>query len=158
MIAVACGTTKTVTKTVTAPGTAKTGVGPPGVQVQYGFIESLKPSGGHYVLRFDPAWLLSGQTANVAAAEDGVIPAGQPVPNDNYVVNETKRAYTYRVAPDAHVTVLTNGPASTPITVSELASIVNGTSQKKLFEPISTGFWIRINIDTVRSLDQQYKP
>jgi hypothetical protein len=41
----------------------------------------------------DPAWFLSGVTANVAAAEDGVVTAGQPVPNDNHVVNESHRPF-----------------------------------------------------------------
>jgi hypothetical protein len=55
------------------------------------------------------------------------------------------------------VTVLTEGPESTPITVAELARIVAG-DHKPLWEPIETGFWLRTRIDTVRSLDQQYTP
>jgi hypothetical protein len=41
-----------------------------------------------------------------------------------------------------------------------LAQLANGYNPfpKPLFEPISTGFWIRIRIDTVQSLDQQYHP
>jgi hypothetical protein len=27
-----------------------------------------------------------------------------------------------------------------------------------MFEPITTGFWILVNIDTARSIDQQYIP
>ena len=42
-------------------------------------------------MRFDPAWFLSGDTANTAAAEDGAVEPGQPVPNDNYVVEEGHR-------------------------------------------------------------------
>jgi hypothetical protein len=55
------------------------------------------------------------------------------------------------------VTVLVDGPESEPITVAELARIVNG-DHKPLWEPIDTGFWIRYRIDTVHSLDQQYRP
>jgi len=43
------------------------------------------------------------------------------------------------------------------ITVAELARIVEG-KHKPLWEPIETGFWIRYRIDTVSSLDQQYRP
>src|SRR6266545_7570243 len=109
-------------------------------------------------MRFDPAWFLSGLTANVAAAEDGAVEPGQPVPNDNYIVNEGHRLLMYRVAANAHVTALTKGVAGTPITVSQLAQLVNGKNPfpRPLFEPITTGFWILVNIDTVRSLDQQY--
>jgi hypothetical protein len=155
----ACGSTKTVTKTVTVSGTAKSGVGTPREVVEYGYVKSLKRKGGSFELRFDPAWLLTGRTANQAALEDT---GSSDVPNDNYVVNESARAYTYIVPPNAHVRVLTEGANlnGTPITVAQLAQLANGYNpfSKPLFEPISTGFWIRIRIDTVRSLDQQYHP
>jgi hypothetical protein len=108
-------------------------------------------------LRFDPAWFLMGDTASAAAAEDAVIAPGEPVPNDNYRVDEGHRLLTYRVPADARVTVLKTSPQSEPITVEELAGIVKN-GKPKLWEPISTGFWIRVEIDTVRSLDQQYIP
>jgi hypothetical protein len=155
----ACGSTKTVTKTVTVSGTAKSGVGTPREVVEYGYVKSLKRKGGSFELRFDPAWLLTGRTANQAALEDT---GSSDVPNDNYVVNESARAYTYIVPPNAHVRVLTEGANlnGTPITVAQLAQLANGYNPfpRPLFEPISTGFWIRIRIDTVRSLDQQYHP
>lgn len=157
LIAAGCGETKTVTKTVTVEGTAKSAVGAPRELVQFGYLESLTRKGDAYELRFDPAWLLMGETANAAAAEDGVVAPGEPVPNDNYRLNEGRRLLTYRVPADARVTVLKTGPASAPSTVAELASIVN-TGKPKLWEPIATGFWIRVKIDTVESLDQQYVP
>jgi hypothetical protein len=56
--------------------------------------------------------------------------------------------------------VLTDGPSGTPITVAQLADLVAGKNplDAPLFEPLSTGFWIRMDGDTVRSLDQQYQP
>ena len=155
-----CGSTKTVTKTVTVNGTAKTGVGAPGDQVQFGYVKSLTRKGSRYELRFDPAWFLSGETANVAAAEDGAVEPGEPVPNDNYVVDEGHRLFTYLVPADARVTVLTKGVSGSRITVNQLAELVGGKNpfSRPLFEPLTTGFWIRIKIDTVHSLDQQYRP
>ena len=152
-----CGGTKTVTQTVTVDATAKKGVGAPLQTVLFGHIKSLTPKGADYELRFDPALFLTGETANVAAAEDGTVDPGQPVPNDNYVVDEGHRLFTYIVPSDAKVTVLTKSPESTPITVAELAQIVAG-DHKPLWESIDTGFWLRARIDTVRSLDQQYHP
>jgi hypothetical protein len=126
----------------------------------FGHIESLERSGDHYTLRFDPAFFTSGITANAAAAEDGAVPAGQPVPNDNYVVDESHRLLTYIVPESAAVTVLTwpSAPGPTPTTVSELERIVNGGSDIALFEPLASGVWIRVHVDTVCSLDQQYRP
>ena len=66
------------------------------------------------------------------------------------------------MSPVAHVTVLTNqgtkGITATPITVAELSRIVNGGKHRKLFEPLDSGVWIRIRIDTIRELDQKYRP
>lgn len=167
--AAGCGGTKTVT--VTVPGPTKTvtdtapakarGLGAPRQVLEFGYIKSLTPAGAHYMMRFDPAWFLTGITANTAAAEDGAVEPGQPVPNDNYVLDEGHRLLTYLIPAGARVTVLTNqadaGITATPVTVAQLAEIVNGQSPLKLFEPIATGFWITVSVDTVRSLDQQYR-
>jgi hypothetical protein len=129
----------------------------------FGHISSLTPGGDRYEMRFDPAWFTSGVTANTAAAEDGVIEPGEPVPNDNYRIEEGHRLFTYLVPPTAHVTVLTRegDPAqfgATPISVDELAQLVNGETPVELFEPLDTGVWIRVHVDTVCAIDHQYQP
>jgi hypothetical protein len=131
---------------------------PAGQMTLYGHVRTLRRTSGHYLMRFDPAWFTSGITASRAALADT---GSSDVPNDNYVIEEGHRLLTYRVAKNARVTVLTNdgnGISATPITVAELTRIVNGTSHRKLFEPLASGVWIRVRIDTVRELDQQYKP
>lgn len=129
----------------------------------FGHIASLTETDGAFVLRLDPAWFTSGVTANLAAAEDGVVAKGEPVPNDNYVIDETHRLVTYRVAPAARVTVLTThgDPAqfgATRIGVRQLAQLVAGETPVKLFEPLDTGVWIRVHGDTACAIDQQYRP
>lgn len=155
-----CGGATTRTETVTTTVGIKNGAGPPGEIVQFGYIKSLTRKGNGFEMRFDPAWLLSGVTANTAAAEDGAVEPGQPVPNDNYRLNEGHRLLTYLVPATAHVTVLAKGVSGTPISVSELAQLVKGVNpfDRPLFEPITTGFWILVNIDTARTIDQQYIP
>ena len=71
----------------------------------YGHIKSLTPSGGRYVLRFDPAWLLEGTTGQQAAVADGVLPPGEPVPNDNYTRDESHKLLTFLVPRTARITV-----------------------------------------------------
>jgi hypothetical protein len=153
LLVTGCGSTKTVT----VSDTAKSGVGSPRRVVEYGYIKSLKAKGSGFEMRFDPAWLLTGKTANQAALEDT---GSSDVPNDNYMVNESPRAYTYIVLANAHVTVLKEGVNGSPITVAQLAQLAAGKNPfpKPLFEPISTGFWISIRNDSVESLDQQYHP
>ena len=163
LVAVAgCGSTTTVTETVTVPGSEPSGLGPPRERVEFGHIKSLTRSSDRTEMLFDPALILSGETANIAAAEDGVVAPGEPMPNDNYVVDESPRAYIYLVADDVKVTVLVRtspekwGP--TPVTLAQLEAILDGTSDLELFEPLDTGVWITIDVDTVRGVYQQYRP
>lgn len=136
-----------------------------GDNVLFGHIKSLTPKGDHFEVRFDPAWFLSGVTANTAAAEDGAVEPGQPVPNDNYVVEEGHRLLTYLVPTTAHVTVLAKGAAldnrdfaSKAISVAQLAQLVDGEEPVDLYEPLESGIWMRVHIDTACSLEQQYRP
>ncbi|MGB2954111.1 MAG: hypothetical protein WBB74_12080 [Gaiellaceae bacterium] len=115
-----------------------------GEQALYGHIKSLTRKGRRFVLRFDPAWQLSGVTASRAALEDT---GSSEVPNDTYTRDESHRLLTYLVPATAHVTVLTHATCSTSTTVAKLAKSVP-----------PAGFWIRVRIDTVRSIDQQYHP
>ena len=129
----------------------------------FGHIASLTPDGDGYRMRFDPEWFTSGETANVAAAEDGAVEPGEPVPNDNYRIDEGHRLLTYLVPADTPVTVLTRegDPQSfgaTPITVTQLAQLVDGEKPVELYEQLDTGVWIRVHIDTVCAIDQQYVP
>ena len=132
---------------------------PAGQMVLYGHIKKVTRKGGHYEVRFDPAWFTSGVTASRAKLEDT---GSSDVPNDNYVIEEGHRQLTYLLPTTARITVLVNngtkGINSTPITVNELARIVNGGPHRKLYEPLASGIWIRVRIDTVRELDQQYQP
>jgi hypothetical protein len=136
--------------------------GPPPTIVQYGYVRSLVRAGSVYRMRFDPALWLTGATAQRAAVEDGVLAPGEPVPNDYYIRNETKRQLTYVVPRNARVTVVTNpagGLRSTPIAVPELAAIVKGRNPngRKLYG-LSLGYWVRVAGDRVVALDQQYQP
>jgi hypothetical protein len=164
LVAAGCGSTETVTTTVTVTTTPEqTDLGPPRQRVEFGHIKSLTRKGDHYELRFDPAWFLSGETANRAAAEDGAVEPGQPVPNDNYVIEEGHRPLFYLVPPSAKVTVLTNksnGILKTPVSVAVLAKLVRGETVPgtKLYEPLDSGIWITTDIDKVTEIDQQYRP
>jgi len=180
-LAAGCGSggTLTVVRTVTAqqkPAVAKAvtvqqkpaALSATGDQRFYGQVKSLERRGDHYELRFDPAFFLSGVTANVAQAEGQHTPcqpsACPPVANDNYVVDEGDRLLTYLVPADVQGTVLTTSGSSsgpfpaTTITAAQLAQIIAGQSSLKLFEPLSSGVWILVHGDTVGTFAQQYRP
>jgi len=133
----------------------------PGELVYYGHIRSIVRDGRRYAVRFDPAWLLEGETAERAAVADGVIPPGQPVPNDNYTRDESHKVLVFLAPPTVRGTLLTKGLGTVAVSIAELAEIVRGRNPKHrpLFSPgNSSGFWLRVRVDTVRSFDQQYHP
>lgn len=151
-----------VARTVAVPHRAAA-LSATGDQRLYGQVKSLERKGDHYELRFDPAFFLSGVAANVAHAEDQHTAcrpsACPPVDNDNYVVDEGHRLLTYLVPADVRGGVITTCcTPSTTITVGQLAETVSGKSSVKLFEPLSTGVWILVHVDTVRTFAQQYLP
>ncbi len=130
--------------------------------VLFGHVKSLTPRGRAFELQFDPAWFTSGLTASRAKLQDT---GYGDVPNDNYVVEEGHRLLTYILPPDAHITVLTRegrpdsgGFPSTAVTPSQLAELLAGKDPVKLFEGLSTGFWMHVDVDAVCSLRQQYRP
>jgi hypothetical protein len=118
---------------------------PAGQQSIYGHISSLKRTGNHYLLRFDPAWLLSGLTASRASLEDT---GSGDVPNDTYTRDETHKLLTFLVPASVRPTVLTHATCSTRTTVAKLA---RSTTPRRRF-------WMQVRNDTVRSIDEQYHP
>jgi hypothetical protein len=71
----------------------------------------------------------------------------------------------YLLPATAQVSVLAKGAPpsgsgfpSAEITVAELGRIVNGGAHRPLFEPLDSGVWIRVHVDTVCSVEQQYQP
>lgn len=143
--------------------TAEDGIAPPQEQLLQGRIASMARKGDGYVIRFDPWLVLTGETASVAAAEDGVNPPGEPVPNDFYTVDEGHRLFTYLVPEDATVSLLVRESDTldwrpTAVSVEELAKVVAGTSSLRLFEPLDTGVRLTIDGDTVTSIVHQYRP
>ena len=134
-----CGSTKTVTKTATVT-TVRAAQTPPERQTLFGHVKSLQAKGGQLRDAFRPGVVpqpLHGERCCCRGSR--AVEPGQPVPNDNYRVDEGHRLFTYKVPADAKVTVITKAPTGTPITVSHKADIEDGTSKLKLFEPLESG-------------------
>jgi hypothetical protein len=135
----------------------------PGQQVLYGHVRSIARAHGRWEMRFDPALWLGGVAAERAAVEDGAIAPGEPVPNDHYVVDESRRLLTFVVAANARARVITTPNIRlTTVPVGELAQIVAGRNprHRRLMEP-EAGFWIVVSPkypNAVVALEQQYQP
>jgi hypothetical protein len=131
---------------------------PAGQVVLWGHVKTIKRVGARYQMRFDPGLWLTGITAAQAQKEDT---GSSDVANDYYVREESHARLTYWVARDARCTVLARSLRTLTIPVSELAAIVAGKNPRHrlLFDRGNhLGYWIRVDIDIVRSLDQQYQP
>ena len=158
MLAAGCGGTRTVVTTVVkAPPPSATGD-----QRIYGQIRSVRRDGDTYLLRIDPAWFLTGIAANVAQAQDEHVacaPAAcPPVANDVHVVDETHRTLTYVLPAATRGTVLVTSSDRRTISANQLADLVAHKSALKLFEPLASGVWLLVHIDTVKTFAQQYRP
>jgi len=158
--AAGCGSTRTVVKTTTVVSTP-----PPattGKQWLHGEIRFVRRSGEHFLLGFDPSWFLSGVTANAALAQDQhqtcAPESCPPVPNDNYVVDESHRVFTYLLPRSARGTVLVSSSDRRTITAAQLFRLVAHGGPPKLFEPLQSGVWLLVRIDTVQTFAQQYVP
>jgi hypothetical protein len=158
------GTEEPMSATAAPPASAflPKGMFGPRQTLFFGYVRSLKRVGGRYVARIDPTLMLTGVTASTAAVEDGALQPGEPVPNDYYERNESKRPLTYRVPANAHVGVIVNpgNLRSVVVPVSEFALIVRGKNPKKragLWGPAS-GFWVRVQGDAALAFDQAYRP
>jgi len=126
----------------------------------YGHIKSITQQNNRFVMKFDPAWWLTGLAAERACG-------CKTVANDFYVVDESHRRLTFAVRRDARALVLVSGPthvSPVSISVAELAQIVAGKNPKHralLGRTAGYGFWIRIGTqypNPVVSLEQQYQP
>jgi hypothetical protein len=134
---------------------------PPATIIQFGHIKSITLTSKGYELKLDPAYWLGGLTAQRAAAA-----AGQEVDNDYYILDPDHRQLTYKLPANATATVLTKssgGIKSTRVPIAEFAQIVKGKNpaHRPLLESGSLrtlGYWVKTNIDTVKSIDQQYQP
>jgi hypothetical protein len=110
----------------------------------FGHIASLTRGGSRYVLRFDPALLLTGMTAARAKLEDT---GSAEVPNDYWIRDPDHKLLSFWVPAATPVTDLVQGSCTHRTTVAALAA-----------EHSKAGFWIRVHVDTVRSIDQQFQP
>lgn len=148
--------TPTQTSTEPAPPPA------PSSAEHFGYIRSLSTAGPAARLAFDEAEFLTGDAAQKAAEEDGVVAPGEAVPNDYYIRNADKTTRTLRIASDAKITanrcsLCRHGRPGElgPF----LASFMEG--RQTFADPYRgsySSYWLTIEDGEVVSIDEQYVP
>jgi len=115
-------------------------------------------SGGGNALVLDLGYLLTGDEANEAAAEDGV---ETPVPNGYYIVNDNPKLRTVPISPDASVRYIPADPCCdlVPGDLDAWMDAVNGEVQTDMMgEMGTTWWWITVRAGQVVAIEQQYFP
>jgi hypothetical protein len=134
----------------------------PALAEHFGYIRSVSTAGPVATLAFDEAQFLTGAEAQKAAEEDGVVPPGEPVPNDYYIRNPDKTTRTLRIADDAKITakrcdLCRHGQPSQlgPF----LAAFMKG--RQTYADPYRGKYalyWLTIEDGEVNAIDEQYVP
>ena len=128
----------------------------------FGYIRSVSTAGPTATLAFDEAEFLTGNKAQQAAEDDGIVPPGEAVPNDYYIRNPDKTTRTLRIANDAKITarrcsLCRHGQPGElgPF----LASFMKG---RQTFADPYRGkyslYWLTIEDGEVVAIDEQYVP
>src|SRR5262245_28621232 len=95
----------TTAQTDTSADRTKGSASPPTISGDgryFGYVTGAKRE--PLVILFDVAQTLSGAAANRAAAEDGAVPPGEPVPNDHYERNSEQRSESLKLSSKAAIT------------------------------------------------------
>jgi hypothetical protein len=132
----------------------------------FGQIVSItKVDAKRFLLVLKPESFLVGITANVAsAAQQGTqcVPLSCPgVEDDHLVVPAGSRPLTFLLPTRTTGTVLTAGAGSfraTKVSAAQLAALVAGAKTPRLIDPLSSGLWLAVDVDTVTSFAQQFQP
>ena len=160
-----------MTKTVTVESTqTTTNPSPPLAQTDntkfFGTPISLtKLDANRYLLVLKPEFFLVGVTANVVFAQQqgtACAPLSCPgVDDDRLVLPAGHQQLSFVLPATTTGTVLTlSGEKmhTTTISSAQLAALVGGAKKPHLIEPLDSGLWLTIDIDTIKSFAQQFQP
>lgn len=130
----------------------------------FSYVKSVDSASTPATVQVDIAEFLSGEEANAAAAEDGLIAEGENVPNDYYVRNEDKSVVTLDVASDVRVTHI-QCPDSCTDGISgqfdAFAASFGDTGEKTLLDEYrgaQSQYWVTVRDGEVVAIDEQYLP
>lgn len=123
----------------------------------FGYIRSVDVDAG--TLRFDLAYLLTGDAANEAAAEHG---DPTPVPNDYYIVNDNPRLRTLPISPDLEVWVI-DWTRCCDLVRGEAQPFLEAFSTRHhawdaLYQGRQAPYWITLEGGAVAKVEVQYFP
>jgi hypothetical protein len=131
---------------------------------RFGYVQAVDASASPATISVDVAEFLSGEAAQTAAVEDGVIAEGEPVPNDYYIRNPTKDVVTLDVAGDVRVTHVQCPDSCTeglPGQLDAFAASFDDPGEKTLedeYRGSQSQYWITVRDGEAVAIDELYLP
>jgi hypothetical protein len=129
---------------------------------QFGYIRSVSTAGPSATLAFDEAEFLTGDEAQRAAEEDGVVAPGERVPNDYYIRNPVKSTQTLPIATNAKITARrcslcrNGGPGNVEDFLGSFMK--KGQTYADPYRGAKGLYWLTIEDGTAVAIDEQYVP
>jgi hypothetical protein len=130
----------------------------------FAYIQNIDTSSPPATLTIDTAEFLSGEEANRAAAEDGVIEEGESVENDYYVRNPDETTTGLPITSDVSVThIHCNGGCreNLPGEFEDLAASFADPEPKSLadeYRGSASQYWVTVQDGEVVAIDELYLP
>ena len=162
----ACGMVGSSTPNTTPPDTTRlvstsstSATTAPRVE-QFAFVSSIDES----VISYDPAAMLSGEAAVEAATADGVLAAGESLPNDYYISNPEEEVATAKLDPEGTYVLIGFGRygdlVDRQLSVPELVAALSGADSEGFYGlvPGEVPMILTLDGDTVIAARQQYLP
>jgi hypothetical protein len=147
--------------TAAAQAQLATVAGPPIADGRYlAFIHAVGATQHPPLLVVDVAQWFEGAAADRAAQKDGVIPAGQSMPNDYYIRNASPAWRTLPVAPQPRVSMTTWHQGAlgwSRVSLGRLQTALTMPSPRYA-GLAQCPFWIRVQGGQVTGIHQQYTP
>lgn len=129
---------------------------------RFGYIRSVSTAGPAATLTFDEAEFLTGDEAQRAAEQDGVVAPGGRVPNDYYIRNPDTSTETLRVATDAKITArrcpLCRKGQSGNVDDFLGSFMKTGQTYADPYRGAESQYWLKIEDGAVVAIDEQYLP
>jgi hypothetical protein len=125
----------------------------------YGYIKSVDATNKELV--FDLAQFFTGDAANKAAQEDGVIGPGESVDNDYYIRNVNTKLRIVPIAPTAVIEIIQWSNCcdhTLKPTLATFAQAFPGPGPTDDFHGPDSSYWLTVKNGAIVKIEEQYLP
>jgi len=124
----------------------------------FGYIKSVDAGG--LTLVFDLAQFFTGEAANVAARQDGVIGPGETIDNDAYIRNVNPKLRTVPISPGVTISIVhwTSCCDSIASDLTTFSHAFPGPGPTDDYHGPNSGYWLTVKNGVIVKIEEQYQP